>query len=149
MDINSYGGGINMPCKSYYSKQFLCKSCFCYKLPLLRKEHKKNKGENKWNISIVQGSNITDIKIEEILREFKILELSELSYFLQNRTKDVIILNNNKKKNILNYIRNVLGGLKHHLEKNDKYIILNKDNKLFVELNNYKTEWILINNNED
>ena len=103
----------------------------------------------KWNISKEQGSNITDIKIEEILREFKILELSELSYFLQNRNKDVIILNNNKKKNILNYIRNVLGGLKHHLEKNDKYIILNKDNKLFVELNNYKTEWILINNNED
>ena len=103
----------------------------------------------KWNISKEQGSNITDIKIEEILREFKILELSELSYFLQNRTKDVIILNNNKKKNILNYIRNVLGGLKHYLEKNDKYIILNKDNKLFVELNNYKTEWILINNNED
>lgn len=100
----------------------------------------------KWNISKNEGSNIVNKLIIDILCDCNnILEISELTFALQNRSKDIIIKNNNKKKNILNFIKNVLGGLTFFIKENDQFIIVNRGDRLFIQLNLINlNEWVLV-----
>jgi|TARA_B110000908_G_C10194306_1_gene422101 hypothetical protein len=106
----------------------------------------------KWNISKEEGEELINGKIKEILYDKGTMEISELIFFLQTRTKDIIFENNHKKKNIINFIRNVFGGLRNFLESNNYYQITPKGNQIIVSLkidegismNDPLNGWILI-----
>ena len=72
----------------------------------------------KWNISEEKGRNMTYNLVEDILKEKtdNTIDIDELTFLLNNRTKDVNIINNNKKKNLTNYIKVVFGGIVHFLD---------------------------------
>tara|TARA_Y100000590_G_scaffold469851_1_gene660156 strand:- start:6256 stop:6591 length:336 start_codon:yes stop_codon:yes gene_type:complete len=105
----------------------------------------------KWNISKEEGERIVYNQIEKILREKDnmTLEIKELIFILNNRTKHIDFLNNNKKKNIHNFIKNVLGGLINYIDQYDIFMIQKEDNQIFIRYNNLDlNEWILVTNNE-
>ena len=108
----------------------------------------------KWNISKEEGSEIVDNKIKEILLERNgKIEISELNFAIQNRTKDIKILNNKKKKNLVNFIKVVLGGLKFYLEENKElYHLITKDKQIFIELNIHNSiklnDWVFIDEDD-
>lgn len=104
----------------------------------------------KWNISKEEGSKLLDDKIREILieRDGKI-EISELNFAIQNRTKDIIVLNNKKKKTLINFIKVVLGGLKYYLEENNElYFVTNENKRTYIELSSISpiklNDWVFI-----
>lgn len=104
----------------------------------------------KWNISKEEGSKLLDDKIREILVERNDrIEISELNFAIQNRTKDIIVMNNKKKKNLINFIKVVLGGLKYYLEENkENYFLTNENKKTYIELsviNSIKlNDWVFV-----
>ena len=109
----------------------------------------------KWNISKEEGEKIISDKINEILSDNGEMEISELNFFIQNRSRDITIENNKKKKNLTNFIRNVFGGLRNFLESRN-YKITNNGKKIMVDLqkvdngediyflNDYLNDWIII-----
>lgn len=108
----------------------------------------------KWNISKEEGSKILDDKIREILIERNDrIEISELNFAIQNRTKDIIIMNNKKKKNLINFIKVVLGGLKYYVEENkDFYFLTNENKKTYIELNVINSiklnDWVFVDDDD-
>tara|TARA_Y100000817_G_scaffold213277_1_gene167603 strand:+ start:6939 stop:7292 length:354 start_codon:yes stop_codon:yes gene_type:complete len=110
----------------------------------------------KWNISKEEGEKIIDDKIKEILSDKGEMEISELNFFIQTRSRDITIENNKKKKNLTNFIRNVFGGLRNFLESRKTYKITNNGNKIMVDikkvgdgediyfLNDYLNDWIIV-----
>jgi len=108
----------------------------------------------KWNISKEEGSKILDDKIREILIERNDrIEISELNFAIQNRTKDIIIMNNNKKKNLINFIKVVLGGLKYYVEENkDFYFLTSENKKTYIELNVINSiklnDWVFVDDDD-
>lgn len=108
----------------------------------------------KWNISKEEGSKILDDKIKEILLERNgKIEISELNFAIQNRTKDILVINNKKKKTLINFIKIVLGGLKNYLEeKNDIYFLTNVDKKLYIESNTINSiklnDWVFVDDDD-
>jgi|TARA_B110000967_G_C18854263_1_gene546263 hypothetical protein len=106
----------------------------------------------KWNISKEEGAELINGKINDILSDKGPMEISELIFFLQTRTKDITIENNHKKKNIINFIKNVFGGLRNFLETNNNYQITPKGNQIIVSLiidediylNDSLSGWILV-----
>ena len=63
----------------------------------------------KWNISKERGSNIIYNTIDNILLEKTnhSIDYDELIFLLNNRTKHIQFINNNKRKNIHNFIKNI------------------------------------------
>jgi len=90
----------------------------------------------KWNISKIKGQNIANEIIKEIISEQKgnSIEINELIFLLNSRTKVYEIKNNKKKKNIVNFLKNNFGSLKKFLEENN-YLIQELDNKIIVSQN--------------
>ena len=52
----------------------------------------------KWNISKEEGEKMIDDKIKEILSDKGEMEISELNFFIQTRSRDITIENNKKKR---------------------------------------------------
>ena len=108
----------------------------------------------KWNISKEEGSEILDDKIREILVEHNgKIEFSELNFAIQNRTKDIVITNNKKKKTLINFIKVVLGGLKYYLEENkDIYFLIGENKNTYIELNVINSiklnDWVFIDDDD-
>lgn len=108
----------------------------------------------KWNISKEEGSKLLDDKIREILVERNDrIEISELNFAIQNRTKDIIVMNNKKKKNLINFIKVVLGGLKYYLEENkENYFLTTENKKTYIELsviNSIKlNDWVFVDDDD-
>tara|TARA_B100001750_G_C15427653_1_gene556424 strand:- start:584 stop:934 length:351 start_codon:yes stop_codon:yes gene_type:complete len=109
----------------------------------------------KWNISKEEGEKLISDKINEILSDKGEMEISELNFFIQTRSRDITIENNKKKKNLTNFIRNVFGGLRNFLESKKKYKITNIGTKIMVDikkekgediyfLNDYLNDWIIV-----
>ena len=109
----------------------------------------------KWNISKEEGEKIIGDKISEILSDKGEMEISELNFFIQTRSRDITIENNKKKKNLTNFIRNVFGGLRNFLESKETYKITNIGTKIMVDikkekgediyfLNDYLNDWIIV-----
>ncbi len=109
----------------------------------------------KWNISKEEGEKLISDKINEILSDKGEMEISELIFFIQTRSKELTIENNNKKKNITNFIRNVFGGLRNFLESRAAYKITITGNEVMVDikketeediysLNDYLNDWIIV-----
>ena len=84
------------------------------------------------------------------------MELSELQFFLLNRSGNITIENNKKKKNLINFIKNVFGGLRNFLEnRKDLYNTKQKVNgilQIFVDLNKgddkediyFLNDWVIV-----
>ena len=109
----------------------------------------------KWNISKEEGEKLISDKINEILSDKGEMEISELNFFIQTRSRDITIENNKKKKNLTNFIRNVFGGLRNFLESKKTYRITNIGTKIMVDikkengediyfLNDYLNDWIIV-----
>ena len=94
----------------------------------------------KWNISKEEGVKIVNEKVKEILSTQGEIEISELNFFIQSRSRNITIENNKKKKNLTNFIRNVLGGLRNFLEDND-YKITQKVNRVFIDIKKDEDEY--------
>ena len=109
-------------------------------------------GRNKWNISKLDGQTLAYSIICDLLINSKdnILEMNELIYLLVNRTKKQTITNNNKKKNIINFLRSNYGGFKQFLELYDTIdIILDNNNEYVRYIKNYENDWTVIDNFDD
>jgi len=105
----------------------------------------------KWNISKIKGEETLEQIITSILKGNinNIIEMDELSFLINSRSKDMIIKNNNKKKNMMNFVKNVLGGLIFFVESNDKYLIEKKNGLMFIKLKDplkevNMSDWIFV-----
>ena len=105
----------------------------------------------KWNISKEKGREIILHQIESILKEKDnmTIEMNELIYILNNRTKNILLTNNNKTKNFHNFIKNVFGGFIHFIDQYDLFMIQILNGSTYIRYNNLDLEdWILVTNNE-
>ena len=105
----------------------------------------------KWNISKIKGEETLEQIITSILKGNinNIIEMDELSFLINIRSKYIIIKNNNKKKNMMNFVKNVLGGLIFFVESNDKYLIEKKNGIMFIKLKDpvkevNMSDWIFV-----
>ena len=104
----------------------------------------------KWNISKGEGKNIAIVCINDILSEQKnnSIELNELIFLLNNRTKNLDITNNKKKKNIVNFLKTNYGGIKTLLEQDIKFVITRKSDKYIISQNKENifnlNDWVFI-----
>lgn len=101
----------------------------------------------KWNISKEKGQKLIFKNIELILKEKhqEIMEINELLTILNMRTRNIDILNNNKKKNIINYIKVVFGGIVNFIDSYEEFLYFKKEKKEFVKLNKLElSEWIIV-----
>jgi hypothetical protein len=104
----------------------------------------------KWNISKEKGQKIVFNLIEKILKEKKdqIIDLDELTFLLNNRTKNMTITNNNKKKNIGNFIKNVFGGIINFVDDYENFLIERRNDDIIIKLNKLEIEdWVFIEDN--
>ena len=104
----------------------------------------------KWNISKEKGQKIVFDMIEEILKEQKnnSIEISELIFLLNNRTKYLNITNHKKKKNIVNFIKINFGGIQQFIDNYDYFLIMHRNNKIIIKLNTieyYLNDWVFVN----
>ena len=101
----------------------------------------------KWNVSKEKGRRIIFSLIETILKE-KIdesIHIDELDFLLNNRTKQKDFLNNNKKKNIRNFIKVVFGGLIRFIDDYDEFLLKKINDGFIVQLNNLESEdWVIV-----
>ena len=91
--------------------------------------------------------NIIHNLIENLLKERrdKKIEIEELTFLLNNRTKSMNITNNNKKKNISNFIKTVYGGLSNFIDNHDLFLLEFNDKITYVRLNDLElNEWIIV-----
>ena len=67
----------------------------------------------KWNLSKEEGRKLIYTMLEKIIKEKKdnSIEINELIFLLNIRTKNLDIRNNNKQKNLSNFIKIVFGGV--------------------------------------
>ena len=110
----------------------------------------------KWNISKEKGQKIVFDMIEEILKEQKnnSIEISELIFLLNHRTRHVNITNYKKKKNIINFVKINFGGIQQFIDNYDYFLLMHKNNKIIIKLNtiNYSidnfNDWVFVNDYE-
>ena len=101
----------------------------------------------KWNISKERGSNIIYNTIDNILLEKTnhSIDYDELIFLLNNRTKHIQFINNNKRKNIHNYIKNIFGSLIQFIDQYDHFVISKKKSNIIVQFNPIEmNEWIFV-----
>ena len=101
----------------------------------------------KWNLSKEEGSKFVFNIIQTILieKQNNSIDLDELLFLINNRSKSMNLMNNNKKKNLTNYIKNVFGGIIQFIDSYDEFMILKKTNKTIIQLNNLEmSDWIFV-----
>jgi len=101
----------------------------------------------KWNISEEEGREIVYNNIEILLNERsnKTIEIEELISLLNNRTKYIDIRNNNKKKNLSNFIKVICGGMINFLDDYSIFMLDINEKHTFVKLNQIETnDWIFV-----
>ena len=101
----------------------------------------------KWNISEEEGREIVYNNIEILLNERsnKTIEIEELIFLLNNRTKYIDIRNNNKKKNLSNFIKVICGGMINFLDDYSIFMLDINEKHTFVKLNQIETnDWIFV-----
>tara|TARA_Y100000389_G_scaffold180901_1_gene196085 strand:+ start:369 stop:701 length:333 start_codon:yes stop_codon:yes gene_type:complete len=103
----------------------------------------------KWNISKEEGETIVFKVIREILEEKKdnSMNYQELLLLIQNRTNNIDITHNKKKKSLLNFIRVNYGSIEQLIDNTDEMITIEKKNGKYIKLTemNYNiNEWIIV-----
>ena len=106
----------------------------------------------KWNIPYDDGKRIVFNTLKTILQEKngKSIQLNELVFLLNNRTKGLKFFNNNKKKNITNFIKTNFGGIIQFLHSYDEFLVIEKKEGIFIKLNifthNHLYDWVFVEN---
>ena len=105
--------------------------------------------DNFYGLGLFFDNKLKGFVIGDIINIDNIIELNELSFLINNRTKNIVIKNNNKKKNMMNFVKNVIGGLIVYIENNDKYILEKENYNIYVKLKNPNSEinlcdWIFV-----
>ena len=101
----------------------------------------------KWNISEEEGRDIVYNKVEALLNERsnKTIEMEELIFLLNNRTKNMDIRNNNKKKNLSNFIKVICGGMINFIDDYSTLMLNINEKNTYVTLNQIETnDWIFV-----
>ena len=98
----------------------------------------------KWNISKEKGKALMIDTIQSILLEKKNLsiELNELLFLINNRTKHMIIKNKHKQKNLINFIKINFKGIEPFIQSETSFIF--KNNIISLEDYNNFNDWIFI-----
>jgi hypothetical protein len=106
----------------------------------------------KWNISIKEGEKIAFDSIMNILKEKKEnkIQINELIFLLNNRTKHVKLFNNHKKKNITNFIKTNFHGIQSFIENYENFLLIKESNGIIIKLNKefeneLYNDWIFVN----
>ena len=105
----------------------------------------------KWNISEEKGRIMISDLIVKVLKETKdnIIDIDELLFILNNRTKTVTITNNKKDKTLTNYIKVVFGGIINFIDGDDKLLLEKKDSTTLLKLTDIgMTDWIFVDDYE-
>ena len=106
----------------------------------------------KWNISEEKVRKTIFNIINNIFKENKNKEIEkdELILLLNNRTKEMNLTNNNKKKSITNYIKNIFGSLINFIDDYDNFMLVKKQTNIFIKLNNIEfSDWVILDNSDD
>ena len=103
----------------------------------------------KWNISVEDGKKLAFDSIMEILEEKKEnkIKINELIFLLNNRTKNIKLFNNHKKKNLTNFIKNNFHGIQSFIEDYENFLLIKEENEITIQLNNENlyNDWIFVN----
>tara|TARA_Y100000817_G_scaffold299352_1_gene277374 strand:- start:380 stop:715 length:336 start_codon:yes stop_codon:yes gene_type:complete len=105
----------------------------------------------KWNLSKEEGRKLIYTMLEKIIKEKKdnSIEINELIFLLNIRTKNLDIRNNNKQKNLSNFIKIVFGGVINFIDDYDNFLIQNINGNTFIQVNQSEAnEWVFVENNE-
>ena len=101
----------------------------------------------KWNISKEKGSKMAYNLIETILKERTdyMIDIDELTFILNNRTKTTKLTNNNKSKNMTNYIKVVFGGILNFIDDYDDLSLQIGEKGSQIKLTIIETnDWIFV-----
>tara|TARA_B100000902_G_scaffold396293_1_gene456931 strand:+ start:1264 stop:1599 length:336 start_codon:yes stop_codon:yes gene_type:complete len=105
----------------------------------------------KWNITLEEGNTLIFNTIYQILKERTdhCIELSELSLVLNNRTKNIDIKNNNKPKQLINFIKINHGSILYFTENYKEFNHYEIKERHFIKLNEFiENEWIFVESDE-
>ena len=107
----------------------------------------------KWNITKEEGSKLVLNYIKEILNNQKngSMAIEELTLLINNRSKQIDITNNNKKKSLINFVNSNYGSLDHFVDDYDFLMVIFYEDKVLIKINeeineNYNlfNEWICV-----
>ena len=70
------------------------------------------------------------------------LEFNELVFLLNNRTRNLDLKNNNKKKTLTNFLKIVCNGVLQFIDDYDDYLVIKKNNKIYISYNNKKKQLV-------
>ena len=104
----------------------------------------------KSNLSKEKGRRLIFNMIDTILKERKDqkIHIDELHFLLNNRTKNMSIMNNTKKKNMSNFIKVVFGGLINFIDNYDDFLLQIKNSNTLIRLNKLDiSDWVFIEDN--
>ena len=105
----------------------------------------------KWNFSKEKGRKLTYTMLEKIIKEKKdnSIEINELIFLLNIRSKDLDIRNNNKQKNLSNFIKIVFGGVINFIDDYDNFLVQEINGDTFIRINHLDaSDWVFVENDE-
>ena len=106
----------------------------------------KSFSKNRWNITKIEGDKIAYDLIYEVLSESNkdILDINELINLLNDK-KYLAIKYNNKKVNILHYLKIIYKGIVRFIDNYEMFGIIKKDNHIYIKLmEDFLEEWEII-----
>ena len=105
----------------------------------------------KWNLSKDEGSELVYTMMEKIIKEKKdnSIEINELIFLLNIRSKNLDIRNNNKQKTMSNFIKTVFGGVVKFIDDYDNFLLQKINGDTFIRVNNLDaSDWVFVENDE-
>tara|TARA_B100000427_G_C15242187_1_gene478302 strand:+ start:288 stop:623 length:336 start_codon:yes stop_codon:yes gene_type:complete len=105
----------------------------------------------KWNLSKDEGSKLVYTMMEKIIKEKKdnSIEINELIFLLNIRSKNLDIRNNNKQKNMSNFIKTVFGGVVKFIDDYDNFLLQKINGDIFIRVNHLDaSDWVFVENDE-
>ena len=105
----------------------------------------------KWNLSKEEGRKLIYTMLEKIIKEKKdnSIEINELIFLLNIRTKNLDIRNNNKQKNLSNFIKIVFGGVINFIDDYDNFLVQEINGDTFIRINHLDaSDWVFVENDE-
>ena len=106
---------------------------------------------NRWNITLDEGSKMALGIIKKILNEQKNLSMdsAELTLLINNRSSQFNITNNRKKRSLMNFINSNYGNLINFVDNYEELVIFINGKKNRIKLNDENvslfSEWICVN----
>ena len=105
----------------------------------------------KWNLSKEEGIELVYTMMEKIIKEKKdnSIEINELIFLLNIRSKGLNIRNNNKQKNLSNFIKVVFGGVIKFIDDYDNFLLQKINGDTYIRVNQLDaSDWVFVENDE-